>query len=120
MEEKRSQMPEQIRPSKVGIREVSNQFKKKPSPSLYFSCRFCTVAIASISRIREHVQKKHNISLVTTEHYVPSFKKMFVQEDEGAERSSSFEFACNFCENIYFSKDDVAFHIKNSHYKHLA
>ena len=45
---------------------------------------------------------------------------MFVQEDEGAERSSSFEFACNFCENIYFSKDDVAFHIKNSHYKHLA
>ena len=98
------------------VTDSAPKVQRKPSPSLYFSCRFCDVAIASVTKIKDHIKKRHNIHEISTEHYTPSFKKVY-NSNSGGEEISSFVFQCISCSNTYFSKDDVIFHVKNSHDK---
>ena len=96
-------------------------FRNKPLPSLYFMCRFCNFSMNSIPKVKEHIQKQHKVVDVTTEHYLPAFRKDTLPVPDGSTLAVSrqFEFECIICNTMYSTKDSIVFHVKNSHVSDL-
>ena len=105
-------------PSNTSIGGKGVGVKRRPAaPSLYFLCNYCDIAVVSVPKIKDHILKRHCIEEVTTEHYTPSFRKVY---SDCTESGSSCKYMCILCNNTYVSKNDVTFHVKNSHLKDVA
>ena len=103
----------------IGGKGVSVK-RRQAAPSLYFLCNYCDTAVVSVPKIKDHILKRHCIGEVTTEHYTPSFRKVYSFKSDCKESGSSCTFMCILCNNTYVSKNDVTFHVKNSHLKDVA
>ena len=59
--------------------------------------------------------KQHKVVAVTTDHYLPGFKKVSMPVIEETSQALSSQYECISCQQLYSTKDTVIFHIKNSH-----
>ena len=80
---------------------------------LYFCCCLCDVSWNSLTKMKEHISKKHKIKEVKMEHYSPSFK--VVSSEKDISNNTDGCYSCVLCNRTTSSKSDIVRHVKTVH-----
>ena len=86
----------------------SNNNEEKPQ----FSCKLCDASYGTVKGVKRHGKEKHNLPLVTVQHYSLSFKPTQKLVPMSV---SPFLFTCELCDRNYKSKASIKRHVKEVH-----
>ena len=77
-----------------------------------YSCKLCDASYGTVGGVKRHVKEKHNLSLVTVQHYSLSFKPI----PNIVSKPESLLFTCMFCDKNYKSKSSIKRHVREVHF----